>query len=111
MHVNKVMCILVDHQYDLYITYVTGLHDFVDIYIYIYNIYIYIYIYTHTYIESLFYLQKVFVRDCILVRSGRKRNDNPYVAKVASFWQETGNTSNNLLASVMSYLTFYSPCV
>ena len=35
-------------------------------------------------------MQVVFVRDSIVVRSGRKKIDNPYVAKVASIWQESG---------------------
>ena len=32
-------------------------------------------------------LQVINVRDCILIRSGKK---NPYVAKIAGIWQESG---------------------
>ena len=39
---------------------------------------------------SLYFIlpaQEIYVRDCVAVKSGRKK---PYIAKVASLWQETG---------------------
>ena len=50
-------------------------------------------------------IQKLFVRDCILVKSGKRKDDKPYVAKVASIWQESGlkiPQSNHL-----SYLPYF----
>lgn len=34
--------------------------------------------------------EEIFVRDCVTIRSGVKKNDRPYVAKIASIWQEPG---------------------
>ena len=30
------------------------------------------------------------MRDCVLVRSGTKKSDKPYIAKIASLWKESG---------------------
>ena len=41
----------------------------------------------------MFVLQEVFVRDCVVVKSGKKKQDKPFLAKIASIWQETGSYS------------------
>ena len=42
--------------------------------------------------------QELWVRDCIIVRSGKRKQDRPYIAKVGSIWKEdtTGNTATGL---------------
>ena len=57
-------------------------------------------------IVCIILIQKLFVRDCILVKSGKRKEDKPYIAKVASIWQESGlriPQSNHLL-----YLPYFS---
>ena len=35
------------------------------------------------------------VRDCVLVKSGPRKKDIPFIGKVASFWQATDNGESN----------------
>ncbi|KAL4238928.1 Bromo adjacent y [Mactra antiquata] len=44
------------------------------------------------------------VKDCVLVCSGRKEKDIPYVAKVSNFWEDPSNGE-----MMMSVLWFYRP--
>ena len=33
-------------------------------------------------------LQELWVRDCITVKSGKRKKDKPYIAKIGSIWRE-----------------------
>ena len=33
-------------------------------------------------------LQQLYVRDCIMVRAGKRERDKPYIAKIGSIWKE-----------------------
>ena len=33
------------------------------------------------------------MRDCIILKAGVRKQERPYIAKVASFWQENGELS------------------
>ncbi len=46
----------------------------------------------------------VQVRDCVLVRSGPRKTDTPYVAKIASLW-ERPSSGNNLLLAYVAFRT------
>jgi len=48
------------------------------------------------------FIQEVHVRDCVVIKSGRKKMDKPYIAKVASLWQESGGI-------MMSVFWYYRP--
>lgn len=42
------------------------------------------------YCYLIMFIQEVHARDCVVIKSGRKKMDKPYIAKVASLWQESG---------------------
>ena len=37
-----------------------------------------------------FYKQEIYVRDCVVIKADTEKQDNPYVAKIGSIWQESG---------------------
>ena len=37
-----------------------------------------------------FDIQDIFVRDSVVIRSESGKSDKPYVAKIGSIWQESG---------------------
>lgn len=49
-------------------------------------------------------------RDCVLLRAGNKKTDLPYVAKVASLWEnpEDGNYQSIFTILIVPQFTFFS---
>ena len=39
--------------------------------------------------------QELWVRDCITVRSGKRKKDRPYIAKIGSIWRENSGELRN----------------
>ena len=40
-------------------------------------------------------LQELCVRDCITVKSGKRKQDRPYIAKIGSIWKENNGEFHN----------------
>ena len=36
------------------------------------------------------YIQDIYVRDCVVIKSDIEMEDKPFVAKIGSIWQEPG---------------------
>ena len=40
---------------------------------------------------NIVFIQDIFVRDCVVIKSDPDSDEKPYVAKIGSIWQEAGN--------------------
>ena len=40
---------------------------------------------------NIVFIQDIFVRDCVVIKSNPDSDEKPYVAKIGSIWQEAGN--------------------
>lgn len=48
----------------------------------------------------------IYARDCVLLKSGSRKNDLPFIAKIANLWEDPANGKYRLLLLLLLYDTF-----